>query len=120
MKLFADECVYQKTIEAIQSWGHDITTTRDVGLSGESDEQIFAYAVKEGRILVTADLDFSNIRYYPPKEHWGIIVLKVRPAILPQVHTVLKTLLEHASQEYFAKALVVVDRNKYRVRRAKN
>jgi predicted nuclease of predicted toxin-antitoxin system len=118
MKLFADECVYQKTVEAIQNWGHDITTARDVGLSGKSDEQIFAYAVKEGRILITADLDFSNIRYYHPKEHWGIIVLKIRPATLSYVHTVLRRLLEQASQEYFSKALIIVDRNKYRVRRA--
>jgi len=40
MKLFADECVYQKTVEAIQNWGHDITTARDVGLSGKSDELV--------------------------------------------------------------------------------
>jgi predicted nuclease of predicted toxin-antitoxin system len=118
MKLFADECVYQKTVEALQSWGHDIITAREVGLSGRSDEQILAYSVNEGRILITTDLDFSNIRYYPPKEHWGIIVLKIRPAILTQVHAVLKKLLEQSSQEYFTKALVIVDRNKYRVRRA--
>ncbi len=118
MKLFADDCVYRKTVEAISSWGHDITTAHSAGLSGKSDEEILAYSIQEGRILITADLDFGNIRYYPPGEHRGIIVLKIKPATLAQVHNVLKKLLEQASQDYFVKTLIVVDRNKYRVRRA--
>ncbi len=118
MKLFADECVYKKTVEATQSWGHDITTAHAVGLSGKSDQEIFNYSIREGRILLTADLDFSNIRYYPPGEHLGIIVLKIKPAVLSQVHSVLIRLFAETSQDYFANALVIVDRNKYRVRRA--
>jgi predicted nuclease of predicted toxin-antitoxin system len=30
----------------------------------------------EDRVLVTLDLDFSNIRAYPPSQHAGIIVLR--------------------------------------------
>jgi predicted nuclease of predicted toxin-antitoxin system len=82
MKLFADECVYQKTVASIKEWGHDIITAREVELTGKSDNEILEYAVKERRVLITADLDFSNVRHYPPSDHWGIIVLKIKPSIL--------------------------------------
>ena len=118
MKLFSDECVYQKTVVSIREWGHDIITAWEVGLSGKSDDEILEYAVKEKRILITADLDFSNVRHYPPSDHWGIIVLKIKPSILPNVHNILRSLLQQESQEYFSNALIVVDRNKYRLRRA--
>ena len=34
--------------------------------------------VTENRILVTLDLDFSNIRAYPPDEYAGIVVLRLK------------------------------------------
>ena len=30
----------------------------------------------EGRVLITLDLDFANIRAYPPAEYAGIIILR--------------------------------------------
>ena len=116
MKLFADECVYQVTVEALRSWGHDVVTTQEVNLAGEADEEQLQEAISQGRVLITNDLDFSNIRRYPPANHCGIIVLKIRPRTLTEVHAVLKTLLDRSSQERLHQNLVIVDRNKYRVR----
>ena len=117
MKLFADECVYRVTVEALRSWGHDVVTTQEANLVGEADAIQLQEAISQGRILITADLDFSNIRRYPPANHNGIIVLKIRPKILNEVHALLKKLVETISQENLNQTLVIVDRNKYRVRR---
>ena len=116
MKLFADECIYQVTVEALRSWGHDVVTTQEQNLAGKVDEVQFQEAISQGRVLITNDLDFSNIRRYPPANHCGIIVLKIRPRILSEVHSVLKTLLDRSSQEHLHQTLVMIDRNKYRLR----
>jgi predicted nuclease of predicted toxin-antitoxin system len=80
MNLFADECVYKVTVDLLRSWGHDVLTAQEVGLSGKPDEEILAYAVRHERVLITIDMDFSNIRHYTPESHRGIIVAKIRRA----------------------------------------
>ena len=76
MNLFADECVYKVTVDLLRSWGHDVLTAQEVGLSGKPDEEILAYAVRHERVLITIDMGFSNIRHYTPESHRGIIVAK--------------------------------------------
>lgn len=44
------------------------------GLGGKADPQVIAVCKREGRALVTLDLDFSNIQTYPPKQYPGIAV----------------------------------------------
>ena len=116
MKLFADECVYYVTVEALRSWGHDVVTAQEENLTGEIDQVQLRQAIRQQRVLITNDLDFRNIRRFPPADHCGIIVLKIRPKILTEVHAVLKKLLENTSPESLIQTLAIVDRRKYRLR----
>jgi predicted nuclease of predicted toxin-antitoxin system len=116
MNIFADECVYKVTVDFLRSWGHDVLTAQEVGLEGKPDEDILAYATLHERVLITIDMDFSNIRHYPPKSHRGIIVAKIRPRNANAVHKVLEYLLNNIDTERLSKSLVIVDRNKYRIR----
>jgi len=72
MNILADECVYKVTVALLRSRGHDVLTTQEAGLAGKADEEILAFAVMHERVLITIDMDFSNIRHYPPKTHKGI------------------------------------------------
>ena len=116
MNIFADECVYQVTVTLLRSQGHDIVTAQEVGLAGKADEEILAYATRHERVLLTIDLDFSNLRHYPPKSHHGIIVAKIRPRNAKAVHRVLEHMLNHVEADRLNKSLVIVDQNKYRIR----
>ncbi len=49
----------------------------DQRLVGTSDRHLSEVCKSEGRIFVTLDLDFADIRTYPPDEHPGIIVLRL-------------------------------------------
>jgi predicted nuclease of predicted toxin-antitoxin system len=51
-------------------------TVFDERLGGADDSVIASRSRAEDRVLITLDLDFSNIRVYPPSEHAGIIVLR--------------------------------------------
>lgn len=117
MNLFADECVFGPTIRFLQTEGHDIVTVHDFSLAGHEDTEILTFATAHHRVLLTIDLDFGNIRHYPPEHHGGVIILRVRPATLAQVHTMLAEFLQTTSQEQLVNTLVVIDHNKIRVRR---
>ena len=66
--------------------GHDVDTVLEERLGGEPDPTVFAAAKSENRILVTLDIDFADIRLYPPSSHPGIWVLR-------RTHRALKTSL---------------------------
>ncbi len=116
MNLFADECVYKITVDLLRSWGHDVLTAQEVGLSGKPDEEILAYAVRHERVLITIDMDFSNIRHYTPESHRGIIVAKIRPRNADAVHKVLQHLLNNIKPDRLNTSLVIIDQTKYRIR----
>jgi len=52
----------------LQQEGHDVETTADEKLTGRSDVEAAAAAKAEGRIL-TLDLEFADLRKYPPGSH---------------------------------------------------
>lgn len=64
-------------VPVFQMHGHDAIFARDIGLSAASDEQIAAYARAQGCALVTRDLDFADVRRYPPQHYAGIVVLRL-------------------------------------------
>lgn len=53
-----DENVDLAVAEGLRRRGVDVTTTHDAGLLEAPDDQQFAYALAEGRTLVTQDDDF--------------------------------------------------------------
>jgi predicted nuclease of predicted toxin-antitoxin system len=116
MKFFADECVYYATTQLLRSWQHDVVTAQEAGLAGKPDEDILAYAIKHERVLITIDMDFSNIRRFPPRTYIGIIVLKIRPRVAEKIHSVLEQVLRDVDKEQLSKSLVIIDQSKYRVR----
>ncbi len=117
MKFLADECVYHITVQLLRACGHDVLTVQEAGFAGRSDDEVLACAVAESRILITNDMHFSNTLLFPVERHWGVVVLKIRPRTLEQVHDVLLRFLDTVDQEAMEKTLVIIDRNKYRVRR---
>lgn len=117
MKLFADESVWEITREFVRKLGHDLTTVEECGLAGAADEIVLSQTLTEDRVLLSRDLDFSNILLYPPVSHLGIIVLRIRPITTDPVHRILASALAYFTQESIQQALVIVDHNKFRERR---
>lgn len=117
MKLFADESVWEITRAFVRQLGHDLATVEERGLAGAADEMVLSQALAEDRVLLSRDLDFSNILLYPPLNHLGIIVLRIKPHTTDSVHRILSSVLAYFTQEPIQKTLVIVDHNKFRERR---
>jgi len=61
VKFLSDMDISPKTVAFLQSLGHDAIHLLDQGLDRLPDNAILAKAREEGRILLTHDLDFSEI-----------------------------------------------------------
>jgi predicted nuclease of predicted toxin-antitoxin system len=71
---------------------------------------------REKRILVTLDIDFSDIRAYPPKDHEGIIVLRVGNQSKPHILEVFGRILPLLEREHIQGRLWVVEESMVRIR----
>jgi predicted nuclease of predicted toxin-antitoxin system len=77
MRFKIDENLHDDVADALRTHGHDAQTVFEEGLCGHADAEIIEAARREGRVLLTLDLDFGNIREYPPEDCRGLIVLRV-------------------------------------------
>ncbi|MBS0266612.1 MAG: DUF5615 family PIN-like protein [Planctomycetes bacterium] len=61
----------------LRAAGHDVHDVHDEGLAGADASPVLAAAVQEDRGLVTFDLDFADVRQYPPGSHAGMVVFRL-------------------------------------------
>lgn len=116
-KFIADECVGDKTIRFLRSLGYEVESVWDLNLRGTPNGSLIQRAIKDKKVFITEDQDFCNIILYPPHLHHGIIVLKTSLKVEEDVRAVLKTLLFKFKSSDFKKTLIIVDKNRYRIRR---
>jgi len=76
MRFKIDENLPVEADQLLVGAGHDAMTVLDQSLGGRPDPDVAAVCQREQRALVTLDLDFSDIRTYPPQDYFGIIVLR--------------------------------------------
>lgn len=77
MKLKLDENLGQLGAELLGEAGYDVATVLEEGLAGVSDQDLIDQCRREGRALVTLDLDFANPVRFPPDDYPGIAVLRL-------------------------------------------
>ena len=74
-RFLVDESVGSGVAEILRDAGWNAHYVEEMGLKGRSDEEVFARAWKEDRILLTHDTDFLDDRRFPPHRNPGVIVL---------------------------------------------
>jgi len=85
-------------------------------LQGAADTTIAEVCREEGRALVTLDVDFADIRTYPPREYSGMIVLRLRHLDVATIRTTITRLLPLLESRPVSKSLWIVDHNRVRFR----
>lgn len=120
-KFIVDADTPYSSVAVLQEFGQDAVHVRDVGLGDADDDDIFAYAQEEERIIVSRDLDWSNLLDYPLGSHRGIVVLRVPPTFrAEQINRVLRSFLENVEIEDLGRALAIVEPGRYRLRSPMN
>ncbi len=118
MKFKTDENLPAEAAAVLRESGLDAETVWDESLSGAADEVIAARTRVEGRILVTLDLDFADIRSYAPREHPGIIVLRLKHQDKVTVTSYMRRISTAVARRSPAGELWIVEYDRIRCREA--
>jgi predicted nuclease of predicted toxin-antitoxin system len=116
MQFKVDENLHEDVAVLIQQHGHDALTVYDQGLRGHSDGEIAAVCRREARANITLDLDFSDIRDYPPQNYAGIVVLRLVDSSRKVVARILARVMPLFDSEPLTGHLWIVDEHHVRIR----
>jgi predicted nuclease of predicted toxin-antitoxin system len=120
VRIKLDENLPGRAAEPLESAGHDVDTAVEERLSGASDDDLRRIASAAGRLVVTLDRGFGDVRAHPPGTHAGVLVLRVDDQSPPSVTREIEYLLEAVSLEDLAGCIAVFRRGDVRVRRPKS
>jgi predicted nuclease of predicted toxin-antitoxin system len=113
-----DENLPLEVSEQLRGAGHQASTTKDEGLDGGPDRSLADVVRREGKCLVTLDLDFADIRTYAPKDFHGIVVLRPALRAKPQVLRLIESVIELLKSELPSGSLWIVEDGRIRIRRS--
>lgn len=85
-------------------------------MAGAADEQVLDACRSEDRALVTLDLDFSDIRAYPPGSHRGVWVLRPAKQTFAADDRLVRVGARLAAVEHVTGQLWIIDENRVRIR----
>ncbi len=89
--------------------GFDALTVIDQELGGKADDIIADFCRLEGRVLITLDMGFADIRAYPPSRHAGLIVLRLHRADRQHILRALSQLIPLLKTNELSQKLWIVD-----------
>jgi predicted nuclease of predicted toxin-antitoxin system len=116
LKFKIDENLPVEAASLLSDAGYDAATVHEQRMTGDPDETIATACQRENRTIVTLDLDFADIRTYPPQEHCGIVVLRLAKLDKFSVLAVLHRLLPVLERESPVGKLWIVNESSVRVR----
>ncbi|MCB9770228.1 MAG: DUF5615 family PIN-like protein [Candidatus Omnitrophica bacterium] len=116
MRFKIDENLPIELAETLRKAGFDAMTVTEQGMVGSSDDNLFDICCREGRTLVTFDLDFSDIRTYPPDDSPGAIVFRLNHQEKSYVLEWAAKMIPRLSLEPIAGHLWIVSEQGIRIR----
>lgn len=116
MKVKIDENLPSSVKELLIKNGHDCHNVYDEDIAGGSDDQLISICNDEQRILLTLDLDFSDIIRYPPREFSGIVVLRLSRQDVSALLNRLEEILPLLEEMDLSKHLVIINDSRVRLR----
>ena len=116
MKLKLDENLSRYLKPALIELGHDVLTAADENLLARPDTEIAQAAKDEQRMLLTLDVEFADLRKYPPGSHPGVILFRPLSLSPLSVNAFITDFVHRTDLEKLAACVAVVDPVHVRVR----
>ena len=117
MKIKLDENLPLQLVPRLTVLQHNVHTPEEEGLAGAMDAEVWRGAQREGRFLITQDLDFSDIRRFTPGTHAGVLILRLQNPSRNALIQRIESLFSNENVETWSGCFVVATERKIRVRR---
>jgi len=106
---------------AVARWlrqhGHDAVHASGIALERASDVDVLARAAHEGRVVITADLDYPQLLWLARSERPGVILFRGGTYTEEEVYERLQRALDVIPGTEMSRGIVVVEKRRIRLRR---
>ena len=110
-----DENLPSDAADLFMAAEYDVETVLNEELGGQPDHRVIEIAREEGRIFVTLDTDFTDIRQYPPSDFPGIWVVRAHSQGIENILALLRGALAVLESESASKRLWIVEAGRVRI-----
>lgn len=117
MRIKLDENLSWRLKEIIEQQGHDVSTAASENLLGKRDVDIALAAKEEKRMIFSLDLDFADLRKFPPGTHPGMIVFRPNSRGPNVVNAFVSEFIKKTDLNQLRGFIVIVDKDRLRLRR---
>jgi len=118
MRAKFDENMPVDAVGLLVGAGWDTSTVHEEHLVGATDRRVIEACQQDRRVLLSLDLDFADIRTYPPEAWSGIVVLRPREPDRDSVLALLVAALPAFASEPVRQQPWIVEPNRIRSRGA--
>lgn len=116
MKFLADMGVSPLTVAFLRQQEHDAVHLSEQGLFRMSDREIMAKAKQESRIILTFDLDFTDLLAASRDDLPSVIIFRVKNTLPTFINSRLIRILFECAENIQNGAIIIVEDYRYRVR----
>jgi predicted nuclease of predicted toxin-antitoxin system len=114
LKFLIDMPITPAAVARLEDHGHDAVHASNVGLSRAKDPEILSFARREGRIVVTADLDYPRLLAIQRADSPGVLLFRGGSYSDEQVLRLLERVLLQSKPADLERSVTVVDLTRVR------
>jgi len=116
VRFLADMGVDVRVVHWLRSQGHDAAHLRERAMQRASDAEIFRVALAEERIVLTFDLDFSDLASVTRDDRARVMLFRMANARSQNVIDRLRAVLTESHDVFGRGVIVIVEDARHRIR----
>jgi predicted nuclease of predicted toxin-antitoxin system len=115
MKALLDMPVSASLLDVLHAHGHEGVHANQIGKERATDDELLALARCEGRVVITADLDFPRLLTLSSAKGPGLILFRGGNYTDAEMRALLERVLQEVSVQVLESAICVVDKRRIRI-----